>query len=67
MITDCKDNPTDCTLMFFSHRSKSHVDSFKTKILQNLNPLDDLLEPPKPTIELKPMPSALRYAFLNND
>jgi hypothetical protein len=26
-----------------------------------------LLEPPKPTIELKPLPSGLRYAFLNND
>ena len=30
-------------------------------------PLDDLLEPPKPTIELKPLPSGFRYAFLNND
>ena len=30
-------------------------------------PLDELLEPPKPTVELKPMPSGLRYAFLNND
>ena len=30
-------------------------------------PLDELLEPPKPTIELKPMPCSLRYAFLNND
>jgi len=30
-------------------------------------PLDELLEPPKPTIELKPMPSGLTYAFLNND
>jgi len=29
-------------------------------------PLDELLEPPKPTIELKPLPSSLRYAFLNN-
>ena len=29
-------------------------------------PLDELLEPPKPTIELKPIPSGLRYAFLNN-
>jgi len=26
-----------------------------------------LLEPPKPSIELKPLPSGLRYAFLNND
>ena len=32
-----------------------------------LEPLDELLEPPKPTIELKPLPSGLRYAFLNND
>ena len=30
-------------------------------------PLDELLEPPKPTIELKPLPSGLRYAFLNNN
>ena len=30
-------------------------------------PLDDLLEPPKPAIELKALPSGLRYAFLNND
>ena len=26
-------------------------------------PLDELLEPPKPTIELKPLPSGLRCAF----
>jgi hypothetical protein len=30
-------------------------------------PLDELLEPPKPTIKLKPLPSGLRYAFLDND
>jgi hypothetical protein len=30
-------------------------------------PLDELLEPPKPSIELKPLPSGLRYAFLNNN
>ena len=30
-------------------------------------PLDELLEPPKATIELKPLPSSLRYAFLNNE
>ena len=30
-------------------------------------PLDELLEPPKPAIELKLLPSSLRYAFLNND
>jgi hypothetical protein len=29
-------------------------------------PLDELLEPPKPTIELKPLPFGLRYTFLNN-
>ena len=29
-------------------------------------PLDELLEPPKPTIELKPLPSGFIYAFLNN-
>jgi hypothetical protein len=26
-----------------------------------------LLEPPKPPIELKPLPSDLKYAFLNDD
>jgi hypothetical protein len=30
-------------------------------------PLDDLLEPPKPPIELKPLSTGLRYAFLNNN
>ena len=30
-------------------------------------PLDELLEPPRPAIELKPLPSSLRYVFLNND
>jgi hypothetical protein len=30
-------------------------------------PLDELLEPPKPFIELKPLPCGLRYVFLNND
>jgi hypothetical protein len=30
------------------------------------DPLDELLESPKPSIELKPLPSSLRYAFLNN-
>ena len=30
-------------------------------------PLDELLEPPKPAIELKSLPSGLKYAFLNND
>jgi hypothetical protein len=33
----------------------------------DLEPLDELLEPPKPPIELKPLPSRLKYAFLNND
>jgi hypothetical protein len=31
------------------------------------DPPDELLESPKPSIELKPLPSGLRYAFLNND
>ena len=30
-------------------------------------PLDEVKEPPKPPIELKPLPSGLQYAFLNND
>jgi hypothetical protein len=31
------------------------------------NPLDELLESPKPSIEFKPLSSFLRYDFLNND
>jgi hypothetical protein len=30
-------------------------------------PLDNLLEPPKLLIELKPLSAGLKYAFLNND
>jgi hypothetical protein len=33
----------------------------------NLEPIDDLLEPSKPSIELKPLPSRLKYVFLNDD
>jgi hypothetical protein len=36
---------------------------------QSIDPesLDEFEEPPKPSIELKPLPSGLRYAFFNND
>jgi len=34
--------------------------------LSNPKPLDELLEPPKPPIELKPLPSGLKYVYLNN-
>jgi hypothetical protein len=30
-------------------------------------PLDEFANPPKPPIELKPLPTGLRYAFLDND
>jgi hypothetical protein len=30
-------------------------------------PLDEFAEPPRPPIELKPLPTSLRYAFLNDD
>jgi hypothetical protein len=29
-------------------------------------PLDEFIKPPKPPIELKPLPAGLRYAFLND-
>ena len=32
-----------------------------------LEPLDELKEPPKPPIEFKPLSPGLKYAFLNND
>ena len=34
---------------------------------QEHEPLDETQEPPKPPIVLKPLPSGLKYAFLNND
>jgi len=30
-------------------------------------PLDEFAVPPKPPIELKPLPSSLRFAFLGDD
>jgi hypothetical protein len=30
-------------------------------------PLDEFAEPPRPPIELKPLPTGFRYAFLNDD
>jgi hypothetical protein len=30
-------------------------------------PLDEFAEPPRPPIELKPLPTGLRYAFLDDD
>jgi hypothetical protein len=33
----------------------------------DLEPLNELLEPPKPPIKLKSFPSGLKYAFLNDD
>ena len=30
-------------------------------------PLDEFAVPPKPPIELKPLPSGLRYAFLDDN
>jgi len=35
--------------------------------LTDPEPLDELLEPLNPPIELKPLPSGLKYVFLNND
>ena len=35
--------------------------------LTDPEPLDELLEPLNPPIEIKPLPSGLKYVFLNND
>ena len=51
-------NLEDDAQFFIEEEEENPIDS---------EPLDELLEPPKPTIELKPLPSGLRYAFLNND
>ena len=51
-------NLEDDAQFFIEEEDKNPIDP---------KPLDVLLEPPKPIIELKPLPSSLRYAFLNND
>ena len=51
-------NLEDDAQFFIEEEDKNPIDP---------EPLDELLESPKPTIELKPLPFGLRYAFLNND
>ena len=51
-------NLEDYAQFFIEDENENPIDS---------KPLDELLELPKPTIELKPLPFGLRYAFLNND
>ena len=51
-------NLKDDTQFFIKEEEENPMES---------KPLDELLEPPKPTMELKPLPSGVRYAFLNND
>jgi hypothetical protein len=51
-------NLEDDAQFFIDEEDKDPID---------LEPLDEVLEPPKPSIELKPLPFGLRYAFLNND
>jgi hypothetical protein len=51
-------NLEDDAQFFIEEKDKNPID---------LEPLDELLEPPKPTIELIPLPFGLRYAFLTND
>ena len=53
-----KPNLEENAQFFIEEEDKNPIDS---------KPFDELLEPHKPTIELKPLPSSLRYAFLNND
>jgi len=48
----------DDTQFFINEEEEDPID---------LEPLDELLEPLKPPIELKPLPSGLKYVFLNND
>jgi hypothetical protein len=47
--------------------SRFFIDEEEDEGSTDPEPLDELLEPPKPSNELKPLPSGLRYAFLNND
>ena len=56
----------NCTIYLAEGRTCLQQGTFCKKKISQSAPLDELLEPPKPTIELKPLPSGLRYAFLNN-
>jgi hypothetical protein len=51
-------NLEDDAQFFIKEEDKSLIDP---------EPLDELLESTKRSIELKPLPSSLKYAFLNND
>jgi hypothetical protein len=51
----------------FKDDAQFFIDEEEDEGLVESKPLDELLEPPKPSIELKLLPSDLRYAFLNND
>jgi hypothetical protein len=53
-----KPNLEDDAQLFIEEEDKNPIEP---------EPLDELLELPKPTIELKPLPSGHRYAFFNND
>jgi len=48
----------DDTQSFINEKEEEPIDP---------EPLDELLEPLKHPIELKPLPSRLKYVFLNND
>jgi hypothetical protein len=51
-------NQEDVTEFFTEEEEENPTES---------EPLDELEEPSRPTIELKPLPPSLRYAFLHND
>jgi hypothetical protein len=51
-------NQEDVTEFFIEEEEKNHTES---------EPLDETEEPSRPPIELKPLPSGLRYVFLHND
>jgi hypothetical protein len=51
----------------FQDDAQFFIDEEEDEDHVELEPIDELLEPCKPSIELKPLPSGLRYAFLNND
>jgi hypothetical protein len=51
-------NQEDVTEFFIGEEEENPTES---------EPLDETEEPSRPPIELKPLPSGLRYAFLHND
>ena len=61
----------EASLEYFVESNQEYVTEFfieeEEENPTELEPLDEFKEPPRPLVELKPLPPSLRYTFLNND